>query len=70
MGEGRANSAALACAHAALLLSGDIKEDKRSYLVDGESISNTTVYAKDVKNILVTAYGSGGSYSAVVLTKE
>lgn len=70
MGEGRANSAALACAHAALLLSGDIKEDKRSYLVNGESVSNTTVYAKDVKNILVTAYGSGGSYSAVVLTKE
>lgn len=70
LGEGRANSAALACCHAALLLSGDIKEDKRSYLVKGDEITKTTVNAKDVKNILVTAYGSGGSYSAVILTKE
>ena len=70
LGEGRANSAALACCHAALLLSGDIKEEKRSYLVKGEEITKTIINAKDVKNILVTAYGSGGSYSAVILTKE
>lgn len=66
-GEGRAASAALSCAHAALMLGGDIASSK-AYLVSS-NIKETTVEAKNLQTILVTAYGSGGSYCAVVLKK-
>lgn len=69
LGEGRSNSAALACAHAALMLHGDILEETRAYLVKDNNVEKTTIKSKGLKNILVTAYASGGSYSAVILTK-
>lgn len=68
-GEGRAASAALACAHAALMLGGKIEKDDCAYILSESGAKRTAVCGKDLKNVLVTAYGSGGSYCAVVLAK-
>ena len=69
-GEGRAAAAALACAHTALLLSGKLEKEDCAYrfTAEGKAVK-TTVYAKELKTVLVTACGSGGSYCAVVLTR-
>lgn len=68
-GEGRAASAALACAHAALLLGGKIERDECAYRLGDRGAERCTVCGNELKNVLVTAFGSGGSYCAVVLSK-
>lgn len=68
-GEGRAASASLACAHAALLLNGNIKCDDLAYKINNDKLNKVTVEGKNLKNVLVTAYGSGGTYCAVVISK-
>ena len=68
-GEGRSASSALSLAVAALMLSGDIK-DVDGYNLKNNTVKATKVNAKDAKNILVTAYGAGGSYTAVIVSKE
>lgn len=68
-GEGRAASAALACAHAALMLEGSIESDNNAYIIDGNKISNAKAEGKNLTNVLVTAYGAGGTYTAVVISK-
>ena len=57
LGEGRAASAALALAHAGLMLSGQIEEDGG-------------VMSKDIKNALVVSFSEKGSFTAIVLKKE
>ena len=52
VGEGRAATATLQAAHAALLLHGDLGSESEKY-----------------NNILVTSYGSGGSYTAVIVSR-
>lgn len=64
MGEGRAASAALGAAHAALMLHGDIPSDV--CYAGGE---RKNICADALRNVLVIAYGSGGSYCAVILSK-
>ncbi len=69
IGEGRAASAGLGCVHAALLLSGDLKEEE-VYLLNKDKVTKTKVMSENLNKILITAYGSGGSYCAIVLTKD
>lgn len=69
-GEGRAASAALALAHGALLLHGDLTEEPDAYRrgADGK-MHKTGASAKDMKNVLAVSAGAGGSYTAVILTR-
>ena len=68
-GEGRAGSAALAAAEAALLLSGDLAKDKAYYIADDGSVSAKEAESAGLKKILVISFAAGGSYSAVVFGK-
>ncbi len=68
-GEGRAGSASLAVAEAALILHGDIKNDEAvSFSADGAK-TKTSANGANIKYALVTSFAAGGSYSAVVLGK-
>ncbi|MDE7164749.1 MAG: beta-ketoacyl-[acyl-carrier-protein] synthase family protein [Clostridiales bacterium] len=71
MGEGRASAAALAVAHGALILHGDIKTETSAFVIgkDGKA-ARKAISCDGLKNILVTSFGAGGSYCAVILTKD
>jgi 3-oxoacyl-[acyl-carrier-protein] synthase II len=69
-GEGRAGSAALAAAEAALLLSGELDGDDAYFVADDGSVVCKRVESANLKKILVLSYAAGGSYSAVVFGKE
>ena len=70
-GEGRAATAALACAHAAMCLAGEIKYDDCAFTADENGkAKRITANTDGMKHILVTAYSPGGSYCAVVLGKR
>lgn len=69
MGEGRAATAMLSAIDAALVLSDSVKTYKDCYLIDGDKITTTAINSADMKYILVTSYGLGGSYTAVVLER-
>ncbi len=69
IGEARANAALLSLVDASLLVSETVKEDKSCYLLKKSGVINTTAYGKDMKHILVTAFASGGSYTAVIISK-
>ena len=68
LGEGRAASAALAAAHAALMLHGDII-DQDFYNVSGSEAAGRES-AEMYRYILAISYGSGGSYCAVVISRR
>lgn len=67
VGEGRAAASALALAHGALLLHGDLKEETDAYCIGGEE--RVTIDAARLSKVLVISYASGGSYTAVILKK-
>ena len=69
VGEGRAGTAALQVAHAALMIHGDIASDKAYVIAKDGSVSRKTVESASVKKALVVSYALGGSYTAVVLGK-
>ena len=70
-GEGRAATAALACAHAAMCLAGEIKYDDCAFTADENGkAKRITANTDGMKHILVTGYSPGGSYCAVVLGKK
>ncbi|MCH5160892.1 MAG: beta-ketoacyl-[acyl-carrier-protein] synthase family protein [Clostridiales bacterium] len=69
MGEGRAATAAMGAMHAALMLHGDIPTEKHAYRIENGKAVKTVVDSKKLNNILVTSYGLGGTFCAVVLTK-
>ena len=66
LGEGRAFSASLSLAHAALLLSGDLKE---SNAYNAKTHKEIKVKSNDLNKVLVISYGFGGSYTAIVVEK-
>lgn len=68
-GEGRAASAALALAHGAMMLHGDIAEDADAYVSSGNGMKKVGVKASALNKILVLSYATGGSYTAIVLEK-
>lgn len=65
VGEGRAASAALALAQGALILHGDLPEERDAYL-EGRRV---TVPTASMNNLLVISYAPGGSYTALVLSR-
>lgn len=67
-GEGRAASATLAASEAALMLSGELAEND-AYFIENGNVSKKNISTIGLKKILVTAFATGGSYSAVVLAK-
>lgn len=69
VGEGRAASATLAAAEAALLLGSEIKEDFAYFIGNDGSATRKKVNAAGLKNILAISFATGGSYSAVVFGK-
>ncbi len=68
-GEGRAGTATLEAAHAALLMSGELENDDASFIAKDGSVAKSKVNGKDLKKVIVTSFASGGSYTAVVLGK-
>ncbi|WP_407443967.1 beta-ketoacyl synthase N-terminal-like domain-containing protein [Fibrobacter sp.] len=69
VGEGRAASATLAAAQAALMLDGELSSENAYFVSADGSVSKKVADASSFKKILVTAFSAGGSYSAVVLGK-
>lgn len=69
VGEGRAASATLAAAEAALLLSGEMESDSAYFMTNDGSVSKKNVAAAGLNKVLVIAFAAGGSYSAVVFGK-
>ena len=68
-GEGRAASATLGLAHAALMLHGDITEEPDAYRMTADGMKRVGVAGKTLSRILVVSFAAGGSYTAVVLEK-
>lgn len=69
-GEGRAAGAALSAAHAALLLSGKFSMGGKAYFEEnGAMVKKSADKAAAFKNILITSYGFGGSYTALVIQR-
>ena len=69
VGEGRAAAAALSAGHAALLLSGKLPQTGNGYRFNGTAVEKADADLSGVKTVLVTSYGTGGSYCAVILKK-
>lgn len=69
MGEGRAASAALALAHGALLLHGDLAAEPNAYLHTEEGAVKVGVKADALHRLLAVSFAAGGSYTAVVIDK-
>ena len=69
VGEGRAATATLAAADAALMLGGELTEENAYFVANDGSVSKKKVATAGFKKILVTSFATGGSYSAVVLGK-
>lgn len=69
VGEGRAGTAALAAAEAALLLNGEIPRDD-AYFIEKDSVSKRQVESSGMKKILVISFAAGGSYGALILGKQ
>lgn len=68
-GEGRAATATLQAVHAALTLSGRLGDEQTAYEVTCDSVEKKTVNTSAMKNLLVTSYGAGGSYTALIVRK-
>lgn len=68
-GEGRAASAALSCAHAALLLSQEHGLRGTAYFCEDGAVTKKAAESKGLRNILVASYAFGGSYTALVVQK-
>ena len=70
VGEGRAGSAALAAAEAAMLLNGELANDNAYFIADDGSVASKAADAAGLKKILIISFAAGGSYSAVVFGKN
>ena len=70
-GEGRAASAALALAHGAFLLHGDLDAEPDAYLLPAgkTGMVQTSVSAGSLRRLLAVSFAAGGSYTAVVIEK-
>ena len=69
MGEGRAASATLGLAHAALLFHGDLTEEPDAYRLTENGMEKIPVKAEKLNRILAVSYAAGGSYTAIVLER-
>ena len=69
VGEGRAASATLAAAEAALLLSEELEKDFAYFIGNDGTASRKKVDASNFRKVLAISFATGGSYSAVVFGK-
>ncbi len=68
IGEARAAASTLEAVHAAYILSGKLDAFQKAFDLNG-GIKEVTVDTSAYRNILVTSYAAGGSYTAVVIGK-
>ncbi len=68
-GEGRAGTAALQAAHAALMLHGDIESDNAYVIASDGSVSRRMTESSSLNKVLVLSFATGGSYTALVLSR-
>jgi len=68
-GEGRAATATLQAVHAALTLNGQLGEMQSAYEVTADGAIKKTINTSAMKTLLVTSYGAGGSYTALIVRK-
>ena len=66
-----AASAALALAHGAFLLHGDLDAEPDAYLLPAgkTGMVQTSVSAGSLRRLLAVSFAAGGSYTAVVIEK-
>lgn len=70
VGEARAAAATLGALHAAYLLHGDLSGEENAYrLAKDGSAKKVACDGAALRHVLVIAYGAGGSYTALLLTK-
>lgn len=69
IGEGRAASAALSAAHAALTLSGRISGEQKVYFISADGITEGRKDLSGANAAIAVAKSQGGSYTAVVIKK-
>ena len=69
VGESRAAAATLSAVHAALMLSGKLGTSQPAYLFKDGAAREITSDISSYRNVLVTSYAAGGSYTAVVLKR-
>lgn len=68
VGEARAFASSMSLLHAALLLNGDIESSNAYYLSD--KVTKCNLCFKNLKTCLVTSYGSGGTFTSIVIKKR
>ena len=69
VGEARAAAANLSAVHAALTLSGELPATQPAFVFENGKALEKTVDTSDWKNVLVTSFAVGGSYTAVIIRK-
>lgn len=69
VGESRAAAATLSAAHAALMLSGRLNPEQQAFVFENGAAKAVKTDISSYKNVLVTSFAAGGSYTAVVLKK-
>ena len=69
VGESRAAAATLSAAHAALMLSGRLNSEQQAFVFENGAAKAVKTDISSYKNVLVTSFAAGGSYTAVVLKK-
>ncbi|MBD5156970.1 MAG: 3-oxoacyl-ACP synthase [Butyrivibrio sp.] len=69
VGESRAAAATLSAAHAALMLSGRLNHEQQAFVFENGAAKAVKTDISSYKNVLVTSFAAGGSYTAVVLKK-
>lgn len=69
VGESRAAAASLSAVHAALMLSGRLAPEQQAFIFENKEAKTVTTDITKYRNVLVTSFAAGGSYTAVVLKK-
>lgn len=69
VGESRAAAATLSAVHASLMLAGKLDSMQNAYMFENGAAKPVKVDTSSYRNVLVTSFAPGGSYTAVVLKK-
>ncbi len=69
VGEARAAAAALSAVHGALMLSGRLDSQQPAFVFENGAARSVKTDISAYRNVLVTSFAPGGSYTAVVLRK-
>lgn len=69
VGESRAAAATLSAVHASLMLAGKLGSSQPAYKLENKAMKEITADVSSYRNVLVTSFAAGGSYTAVVLKR-